>query len=160
MKKIFKKIILHQMRQYFFWIAAIFVGRSERGNKQNFILGLIRVFYFLHFTSMPLSTSLVSLSTDFIGFHVFQRGYHVSITPQIPGEGRGLGHTPFPFYIVAVDLQLSIKVFGTDGLRAAGRVMYKTFDLRTAVCGHYNAKLLHCQLINLIPKKSPTYFTT
>jgi hypothetical protein len=51
-----------------------------------------------------------------------------------------------------VDLQLSIKVFGTDGLRAAGQVLCKTFDLRTAVCGPYNAKLLHCRLINLIPK--------
>jgi hypothetical protein len=53
---------------------------------------------------------------------------------------------------VAVDLQLSIKVFGSDGLRAADRVMCKTFDLRTAVCATYNAKLLHCRLINLIPK--------
>jgi hypothetical protein len=53
---------------------------------------------------------------------------------------------------IAVDLQFSIKVFGTDGLRAVGRQLCKTFDLRTAVCGTYNAKLLHCQLINLIPK--------
>jgi hypothetical protein len=42
---------------------------------------------------------------------------------------------------LAVDLQLSIKVFGTDGLRAVGQQLYKTFDLQTAVCGPYNAKL-------------------
>jgi hypothetical protein len=28
----------------FFWVAAILVGRSERGKKQNFILGLILLF--------------------------------------------------------------------------------------------------------------------
>jgi hypothetical protein len=39
---------------------------------------------------------------------------------------------------VVVDLLLSIKVFGTDGLRAAGQVLHKTFDLRTVVCGPYN----------------------
>jgi hypothetical protein len=55
---------------------------------------------------------------------------------------------------LAVDLQLSIKVFGTDGLKAAGQPLYKSLNLRTAVCGPYNAKLLHCQLINLIPKNS------
>ena len=55
---------------------------------------------------------------------------------------------------IAVDLQLSIKVFGTDGLRAAERVICKTFDLRKDICGPYNAKLLHCFLINLIPKNS------
>jgi hypothetical protein len=53
---------------------------------------------------------------------------------------------------LAVDLQLSIKVFVTDGLRAAGQVLYKSFDLRTAVCGPYNTKLQHCKLIDLIPK--------
>jgi hypothetical protein len=55
---------------------------------------------------------------------------------------------------IAVDLQLSIKVLGTNGLRAADQVLYKTFDLRTAVCRPYNAKLLHCKLINPIPKSS------
>jgi hypothetical protein len=47
-EKIFKKNNLDQMRQQiFFWVAAIFVGRSERGNKQNFIiLGLVYVFWF------------------------------------------------------------------------------------------------------------------
>jgi hypothetical protein len=63
-------------------------------------------------------------------------------------------------FLLAVDLQLSIKVFGTDRLRAVGRPLYKTYNLRTAVCRPYNAKLLHCQLINLILKNSPTYFTT
>jgi hypothetical protein len=30
-----------------FWVAAILVGRSERGNKQNFILGIIIYAYSL-----------------------------------------------------------------------------------------------------------------
>jgi hypothetical protein len=29
------------MRQYNFWVAVILAGRSERGNKENSILGLI-----------------------------------------------------------------------------------------------------------------------
>jgi hypothetical protein len=41
--------------------------------------------------------------------------------------------------IVAVDLQLSIKVFGTDGLRAAARVMFKTFDFRTDFFAHVSS---------------------
>jgi hypothetical protein len=35
------KIFLSQMKQYFFffWVAAILVGRSERGNKRYKVLG-------------------------------------------------------------------------------------------------------------------------
>jgi hypothetical protein len=40
-------------------------------------------------------------------------------------------------FVLAVDLQLSIKVFGTDGWRISGQPLYKSFDLRTAVCGPY-----------------------
>jgi hypothetical protein len=75
----------------------------------------------------------------------------MKVAEQTKGNLKSRLFMEFSFSI-AVDLQLSIKVFGTDGLRAAGRVLYKTFDLRTAVCGYYNAKLLHCQFINLIPK--------
>jgi hypothetical protein len=38
---------------------------------------------------------------------------------------------------LAVDLQLSIKVLGTDGLRAVSQPLYKTLYLQTAVCGPY-----------------------
>jgi hypothetical protein len=63
-----------------------------------------------------------------------------------------IGNLIHSLLYLAVDLQLSIKVFGPDGLRAAGQVLYKTFDLRTAVCRPYKAKLLHHRLINLLPK--------
>jgi hypothetical protein len=39
-KKIFKKYLFIKRGNKIFWVAAILLIRSERGNKQNFILGL------------------------------------------------------------------------------------------------------------------------
>jgi hypothetical protein len=39
---ILEKIIFIKWGNKIFWVAAISVGRSERGNKQNFILGLVK----------------------------------------------------------------------------------------------------------------------
>jgi hypothetical protein len=60
-KHFFKKIALIEAIKIF-WVAAIFVGQSERGNKQNFILGLkFENIFNRGVAHMPLEKKYISL---------------------------------------------------------------------------------------------------